>query len=563
MTRRLSIYAPIFVLLCAALQLPAWGLSDGTVSGVVRDAGGSPQIGTLIELVRPDLSVISQTFTDDHGHYTLPRVVPGVYGVKATASLFLPTLRENLHVAPSSKLVVNLTLTTIYEAFRWLPAQPRQVDEPQDDWTWTLRLSANRPLLRMLGDGPLVVMQEADGQSQALKARVTVRGGESGFGDGGVHNDFEVRRTNDDRKQLLVRADLSQAGDPALNTVVGYEQQVSPNSTIKTVAAFVDRPEIAGGPDSQGFEAMVFRSAEALDLTPMIHLEGGSEFEAVHLGETLLASHPFGAVKVQAGDTALTYRVTTTPGLEGSGELDRESTLVPAVGEADGRLLLEHGLHQELALSHTDGNVRWTMAVYHDRDEHPMIEGGGSVNAADWKAGDLLYDASTDTLRVAGAGYSTNGVLAELHDVLPQDMWLTVAAAMGNAMTMDAATTQPETLQQNLASIHPERAEMLSASFGGKLANSKTQLQASYRWQTKGSLTPVDTYNRSLADPYLSFYVRQPFHYRCILPNGMEAMIDVRNLLAQGYRPVLTSDGSLLYFAQASRAIEAGLAFNF
>ena len=143
-------------------------------------------------------------------------MLPGIYGLKATGSLFLPTLRENLHITASSKLVVNLTLSTLYEAFRWLPAQPRQADEPQDDWTWTLRLSANRPLLRMLEDGPLVVVTEAEGQNPALKARVTIRGGESSFGDGGVHHGFEMRRSNDDSRQLILRADLSQAEDPAL-----------------------------------------------------------------------------------------------------------------------------------------------------------------------------------------------------------------------------------------------------------------------------------------------------------------------------------------------------------
>jgi len=37
----------------------------------------------------------------------------------------------------------------------------------------------------------------------------------------------------------------------------------------------------------------------------------------------------------------------------------------------------------------------------------------------------------------------------------------------------------------------------------------------------------------------------------------------LRNLLAQGYRPYLLSDGSLLIFAQDQRSIRAGLAFNF
>jgi hypothetical protein len=552
----------MIVLLCAAMHLPAYAMTEGTVSGVVRDAKGAPQIGTLVQLVKPDLSIIAQTFTDDHGRYALSRVLPGIYGIKATAALFLPTLRENLRIAPSSKLVVNLTLSTLYEAFRWLPAQPRQVDEPQDDWTWTLRLSANRPLLRMLGDGPLVVVQEAEGQNAALKARVTIRGGESGFGDGGVHNGFEMRRTNDDTRQLLLRADLSQADDPALNTVVGYEQQLAPGRTLRTVAAFVDRPEIAGGPEMQGMQAVVFRTAETMDLTPAIEAEAGSEFEAVHLGTTTFANHPFASLRVQAGEEAVSYRVSTTPGVQRGDGIDRASTLVPALGESRGKLLLEHGLHQELSLSKNTGNVRWSMTVFHDRDESPMIEGGGTISAADWKSGDLLYDSATDTLRVAGSGFTSDGFVAEMKDILPDDMWVSFAAATGNAITMDVQPI-PVTLQHGLLSLRPSRTEMYSASFGGKLPRGKTQWQASYRWQQAGSLTAVDAFNKNLADPYLSFYVRQPIHYRCILPNGMEALIDVRNLLAQGYRPMMTSDGSVLYFAQAARSVEGGLAFTF
>jgi len=552
----------MIVLLCAAMQFPAYAITEGTVSGVVRDAKGAPQIGTLVQLVKPDLTVIAQTFTDDHGHYTLPRILPGVYGIKATAALFLPTLRENLHISPSSRVIVNLTLSTLYEAFRWLPAQPRQADEPQDDWTWTLRLSANRPLLRMLGDGPLVVVQEAEGQNAALKARVTIRGGESGFGDGGVHNGIEMRRTTDDTRQLLVRADLSQADEPALNTVVGYEQQLAPGRTFRTVAAFVDRPEIAGGPDSQGLQAMVFRSAETIDLTPAVRAEAGNEFEAVHLGSTQIANHPFGSLRVQAGSAEVSYRVATTPGVQRADEIDRPNTLVPSLGESQGRLLLEHGLHQEISVSKTDGNVRLSMTVFHDHEANPMIEGGGTISSADWKSGDILYDSATDSLRVTADGFTSNGVMAELRDLLPEDMWISLAAASGDAITLDAEPI-PVTLQNGLLSLHPVRTEMYAAAFGGKLQRAKTQWQASYRWQRPSSLTAVDAFNGNLPAPYLSFYMRQPIHYRCILPNGMEALIDVRNLLAQGYRPVITSDGSILYFAEASRSVEGGLAFTF
>jgi hypothetical protein len=560
--RRFSNVAPVFALLIAVLSLPAYALNDGAVGGVVRDAKGTPQVGTLVELLRPDLSVIAQTFTDDHGRYELARVLPGVYGVKATGSLFLPTLRENLHITASSRLVVNLTLNTLYEAFRWLPAQPRSADEPQDDWTWTLRLSANRPLLRMLEDGPLVVVTEAEGQNPALKARVTIRGGESGFGDGGVHHGFEMRRSNDDSHQLILRADLSQAEDPALNTVVGYEQQLAPGRTLRTVGAFIDRPEIAGGPDVQGMQAMILRVAETMSLTEAVDAEFGNEIEAVHLGDTEIANHPFAALRVHAGDTSVSYRIATAPGMQEADEIDRAGTLRPAIVQRNGQLMLQRGLHQELTLADRSGNLRVRVTAFHESVAHPVVNGGGVISETDWKSGDILYDSSTGSLKVTGQNFSSTGAIAELREMLPNDMWVSVGMGTGNALVMDTHPI-PVTLEDGLLSLRPRRSEMVSAGFGGKLQHAGTQWQATYRWQPTGTVTPIDPFDANRNNTYMSFYLRQPIRCKGILPNGMEALIDVSNLLAQGYRPFVTSDGSVLYFAQASRAVEAGLSFSF
>ena len=74
---------------------------------------------------------------------------------------FLPSLRENVRVRNST--VVNLTLNTLYEVMQWLPAQPRAANAQKDDWAWTLRSAANRPLLRWLEDGPLVLVSDGSG----------------------------------------------------------------------------------------------------------------------------------------------------------------------------------------------------------------------------------------------------------------------------------------------------------------------------------------------------------------------------------------------------------------
>ena len=89
--------------------------SSNSLTGVVRDSRGVPQAGAEVELLRPDFSVATEVFTDEHGRYRIQTILPGIYQVKASGALFLPTLRENLRVMGGTKLVVNLTLDTLYE----------------------------------------------------------------------------------------------------------------------------------------------------------------------------------------------------------------------------------------------------------------------------------------------------------------------------------------------------------------------------------------------------------------------------------------------------------------
>jgi hypothetical protein len=63
--------------------------------------------------------------------------------------------------------------------------------------------------------------------------------------------------------------------------------------------------------------------------------------------------------------------------------------------------------------------------------------------------------------------------------------------------------------------------------------------------------------------PYLNLHLRQPIHLRGNHAGSFEAVLDLRNLLAEGYRPYLLSDGSTVIFAQEQRNFSAGLVFNF
>jgi hypothetical protein len=118
-------------------------------------------------------------------------------------------------------------------------------------------------------------------------------------------------------------------------------------------------------------------------------------------------------------------------------------------------------------------------------------------------------------------------------------------------------------MQQAAQSIAQRRTQAVTASVDGKLIRTGTGWRASYRWQPVNTITPVAMYNSYGQGAYLNILVRQPIHCGHLLPNGTEALVDVRNLLAQGYRPFLTTDGSTLYFAQDARSIQGGLSFSF
>ncbi len=64
-------------------------------------------------------------------------------------------------------------MNTLFEAIQLVPRHRNSADA-DDDWRWALRSMANRPILRLIGDQPLVVVQrDSDGDEGVLKARVS------------------------------------------------------------------------------------------------------------------------------------------------------------------------------------------------------------------------------------------------------------------------------------------------------------------------------------------------------------------------------------------------------
>jgi hypothetical protein len=548
--------------------------STAAVSGVVRDTQGVAQMGAMVEVLAAGSMSVATAFTDMYGRYRIANLVPGSYQVRATAALFVPAMRRNLRLSTGMRATVNLTLNMLSDPAAWLPAERRKQDEPGDDWTWTLRSAVNRPILRVLGDGQVVMAagQGAEGKkSSAMKAQASVSGGDGGFGEGGMRTMVALDRVTESGADGMLRASfgaMGVGGEPSTEMDAGYERSTGFAGESRMVVSCASHPEMmsSGGDagNAVGMQVMRMASAEKMELGDTVELEAGGTVYAVRTAGVAMAAQPFVRVTVHPGEVwAVRYQLATARDAQSFDGLDSIAQEAPVAVVSGGRLEMEEGSHQEIALSRWVGMGGVEAALYRDAIARPAIEGVGAMSAADVTAGaglsGVVADGATNTFAFLGAGYATRGVSVTVSEPMTPSLWAALEYETGAAMA--SANAGGEQLTEVSAGLHAEDAEAVTASVKGKVLRTGTKVRAAYRWQPRHLVTAVDPYEDDQA--YLSFYVRQAVRWGDRLPPGLEATVDVTNLLAQGYMPFLSADGRTLFLAQSPRAIQGGLSFTF
>jgi len=139
------------------------------------------------------------------------------------------------------------------------------------------------------------------------------------------------------------------------------------------------------------------------------------------------------------------------------------------------------------------------------------------------------------------------------------DLTGTLDYAFGGVLDLARPDVPLQNAQEWMVTQHRHA---LSAKLSGTVPRTRTGWIASYRGVNGPALTPVDMFNASpgQSDPFLNVFIRQPIPS---FGGRVEAIIDLRNLLAQGYVPVLGQDGQTVYLVQAARSVRGGVAFTF
>jgi hypothetical protein len=549
--------------------------SGAAVSGVVRDAQGVVQMGALVQVVARDSGMIGTAFTDLQGRYLIAHLLPGRYEVKASAALFIPAMRANLQLRSGAQAVVDLTLNTLFDTAAWLPAERRRADEPKDDWKWTLGAASNRPILRWSDDGDVTTTVAGAAESPRIpdKIHVAVRSGSGGFGESGVHTTLAVNHPLHGEAGMTLLADVGASnagaeGETSSKIATGYEKRLGFAGETRTVISYQSHPELVSSGGAAGLESVQMSSGEKIHLGDMAEVEAGGTVYVVRSLGFASASRPFLKVSVHPGEAwTVGYRMATSRDLQGFSGLDTERQELPVAVIYQGRLQTERGLHQEFSVGRKLGAGLIQVAYYRDSLDRVMVAGGGALGSSemaqanDVEAGSVVEDASTGNFRFLGNGYKTQGVNITLTEPVNPRMWVALEYSTGAALTAkgEAALTLPNAMNYLTA----QTGQSATIALKGDVVRSGTSMRAAYRWQPGRMVTAVDPYAAFSDQAYFSCYLRQAIRMGNFLPAGLDATVDVTNLLAQGYRPFLSADGQTLFLAQSPRTVQAGLAFTF
>jgi len=561
-----SAYFAGFAVLMALGTAPLCGAATASVSGLVRDSAGVPQIGAEVQLLGPDMSLIASVYTNGEGRFLISSLTPGRYILKAMGPSFLPSQRENVRVHTGT--IVNLTLYTLYEVIQWLPAEPRSGSAQKDDWAWTLRSAANRPLLRWLEDGPLIVDSEGSGARPKLKARIMATGQAGTFGENGERFSTAVEDTPSSSRELLARVDFAPGTNAGMESMLGFHQDLGFAGSVQSVAAVSIDPEVESS-SNEGLEEASVRSSEMMHFGEAVDAEVGSNMVAGRLAgtspSTATALLPYATVTWHDGSSSVRYRMATMVP-DQAGGANEAAVWLPALAERNGALTIEHGSHQEIGWERQTDASGVSVLLYSDHIDNPVLEAQAHFAPGDAPAA-VLFDRASNLMRAAGPNYSTTGVQASLRHRLPGGSHVLFSYASGNALVMpalpQASAPQVSTLTDVIACAHSRHTQTFAISLSGTLDGTGTQWRASYTWQPDDAVTAVAPFAQEMAEPFLNLHFRQPIRITRDGAEGLEALFDMRNLLAEGYQPFILSDGSVLFFAQDQRSFRAGLAFTF
>jgi hypothetical protein len=557
------------------LVLCAWGTASaqsgyGLISGVVIDPAGVRQMGATVVLTTERLGerVSTQLLTDQNGAFSLGKMRPGLYSVKASLAGFMPALQEHVRINPNLTTMVNIELGSVFaslDALRQTPSRPSE----GDDWQWVLRTSAStRPVLHAL-QPTITVASGSDSAEQKQTPRPRAR---IEMASGSLHPGSSSGLPGQPATAASYDQSLGAAGRMMMAGRMSYAPEMGAGATFAGV--WLPAGEFNRGPETvvvirqsrfdsasgQSFRSLRAAHSEKMTLGDMeidyglAYLMAGAESISTSLRPSLRISKSF------SPNWSVSYAIETEPdshGLRSRGAalesaLDALDTL-PVVLWRDGRSSIAGGWHYEFSLKRKLGAGRsLEAAAFRDSTGHVAVF-GFDLDDPNGPVAPPIAPYAHD-----GGSSRSWGSRVVYREKLSDDWEVAAIYAGAGALAPQGLSTSQ--LSDRLETV---LRHSLAARLSGRVPGARTQVSASYKWINGPVVSRQDVFGEAALgiDPHLSLTVKQP------LPSfgtsgHWEALADFRNLLSQGSVTLDQTDGRLL-LTPVARSFRGGVSFQF
>lgn len=566
----------------------------GSIVGSVRDNGGVPQMGAVVQLYNRLDKPIWKAITNANGEFGFDSLVPDIYSVRVSLSSFVPALKRNINIQAGMRNVLAINLATVMSSIELVYSAPNAGTLMNDDWKWVLRSSmATRPVLRMLPD----LLQLGNDEYHRAAATVfsdtrgllRVASGESNpFSALGNQPDlgtsFALATSIFGRNQVQVSGNIGYAMNSELPTA-GFRTTFSRpdlgGPEVKLTMQQVSLP-VRGSPVLNSTSAAVpalrtmsITLLERIQVADGVQLDYGASLDSVTFVERLNYVSPFARLSYQIGangvlDVGYSSGAPPVELLNRGGEADSSFqadlsalSLLPRVSLRNGQAEIQRTQNVEVGYRLQAGSRSYNVGFYREA----VANGALTVAAPDdfYYSRDLLPELSSRNSVFNIGSYTRTGYTASVTQVFGENFSATVAIGRGGVLGTRGGVLSSGDPDELRAMITRVQRHWVRGKIAGTAPGTGTKYSASYEWTDYNSLIPGHVFltQRIYPETGLNIRVRQPLPGFGGLPGRLELTSELRNLLAQGYLPIALADGRRLVLAHSPRAIRGGVSFIF
>ncbi len=556
----------------------------GTIQGRVTGPGGAAEVGVPVTVTSRDGRFTRKVETQAGGHFSLLRLSPGIYSVQVLLPTFLPFWKSPIQVLPGAQVMLDINLQALADSVN--VSWPENTADARDDWKWVLRSGASsRPILRLLEEKPGGDETAPESSARPLHGTVQFVAGSDARGfasDPGLRTSFDMEYGAGGPNTLGLSGLAGwEQGTPAAGFHAAWNRRFGDRSNTSFSAAVrqVFLPgeywrSIGGSGETAGerLQSVTFGYEHESAPTTRLRMRYGALLDTVSIGDRMTRWSPFGQVTYALSDSSrLVFSYTgTAPRVLPSEtdyrqqETNRSLTIPQLSSGADLDPVLEEGRHLEADWEQEWGpRYRAQAGVFYDSLSDVALSMTG-VQPAGFFPG-LLRDPFSNRYFLSGGNYSGAGMRASFAIMVSDrsDMVVGYSFAEGlQAVSGNLVAAGPQALREM---VQAQRGHSVAVKLSTTVPRIGAHIITSYRWIPSHSVVASDPYDQSMgrADPYMNVILLQPLPSPNILPGQFEAVVDIRNLLAEGYMLVQTPEGGRSLLFPAARAFRGGFNYIF